>query len=207
MRVLPACVSVYHIHAQCWQRLEESIRCPKTGITVVSSPAGAGKSNPGSQEDPKDGEAVTAPHVGCLKSSPCPLSRREYIDSSCSWRNFQSQTPTFPLCCVPPYLGHHQLRIGDRGLGVLSTCLQVGKQVAPEPSLQLHLSHTHNTFKFKKKLCVCIRTRFSCLSVYVPSACNVSWGQKRVSDPLGLESEIIGSHEQRVLSLLCSPSF
>lgn len=35
--------------------------------------------------------------------------------------------------------------------------------------------------------------------IRVPSACHASMGQKRVSDPPGLEPKTIGSHEQQVL--------
>lgn len=47
----------------------------------------------------------------------------------------------------------------------------------------------------------------ACVFVCTLYVCLLPIEVKRVSDPLGLESEIIGSHEQRVLSLLCSPSF
>lgn len=33
MNILPACMSVYHMHAWCWQRPEEDIGSPWTGVT------------------------------------------------------------------------------------------------------------------------------------------------------------------------------
>lgn len=136
----------------------------------MSSHLGARKSNPGSLEDPKDREAVTTPHVICPKSPHRRLSRKQYLDSSCP--SAFSPESTFPLCCALPYLGHHQLWMGNKGLGAFSTCLQVGEQMTPVPSLQLHPP----TFKLLEMFSF-MYMRFSCLYVRVPSARSASWGQ------------------------------
>lgn len=52
MTVLPACISVYHMHAWCPQRSEEGIRSPGTGVPDnCELPCGCWDLNLGSLEE------------------------------------------------------------------------------------------------------------------------------------------------------------